>query len=944
MATYLQGLTDYIPQIQPFKPDYNFLGNILQASQSRYDSNYKQLSEQYGTLLNSAMMREDNNKQRQEFFKIIDQDIKKMSTMDLSLQKNVDAATRVFDSFYKNKYMVDDMVKTRKYQQELSKAESFKNCHDPKKCGGMYWEEGVDYLKYKAQEYTTANREESLSLDIGTYKPFFNWKPEALKLAKDQDMSVSVDNSNGKYIVHDKNGKLVQGGLYQVFSEVYGDDPRVKDNYDVEAYVARNKYVDNKAEEFGSRELAEKDWLDKTLKQGNAVLYEQKADIERANNEVSARLARLDEKSRTIGLTPEEQDVRNALPDMKAKLDATNERLTNRINSLSPYTKELRLLRSQSDNAYSQVLLDKDLRDIAISSSLRDVQHKLDVDEYGLAGYQSQLRREENAQQFEYDKLKISYNLQADMSLEQFKHGLENGMFDGQDGLSTSKSGDVGGTEEQATSYGTDNTILEDHPDAFYNMNKDVIDKRVAEGKQSSADFLYNAFLTAKRAAKDPGKNPGAVAYLEAHYGKDWNNITNLNDLIRKGAKKGTVVDLFNSTVGYLDQNKNPYGNLDWANSLMSSNAKNIANLKILNSAGGALLRKHAETNKKIARDISKLSTDGKLFYKDADLLVSKSGVALVSDEMPSEFARNFMSRYNMFTGAGYKVAEKTYKALRDKFLDVYNHSKEVSLQQGVGLDGGGALTSSAMRYAGIDASKYASGYLHKARLYADAAVDKSGYVSYVLGNPDKDSLNDLSKDEQAVLGNFMKVFQNDLRSKWTKTDGKRPMFSMTEMPIAGNNKDLSAVKFDISPEYLSTYIGSKENNKLLWSLKDKLANGITMVYDNKKVSTPATRGIMSSAYEDLIKTQGVTYDVPNAGKIQLSYDNSTGKIMLEQEFVKHDPKTGRKYIDYKPSIPLPPDTKLDENYHNMVLNQLDNMRIYNEQFDQQVAQFYRDK
>ena len=32
MATYLPGITDYIPQIQPFKPDFNTFNNILQIN------------------------------------------------------------------------------------------------------------------------------------------------------------------------------------------------------------------------------------------------------------------------------------------------------------------------------------------------------------------------------------------------------------------------------------------------------------------------------------------------------------------------------------------------------------------------------------------------------------------------------------------------------------------------------------------------------------------------------------------------------------------------------------------------------------------------------------------------------------------------------------------------------------------------------------------------
>jgi hypothetical protein len=52
MATYIPGITDYIPQAQPFRPDFNMLGNMLQTKQSRYDANHKQLSSIYSTLLN----------------------------------------------------------------------------------------------------------------------------------------------------------------------------------------------------------------------------------------------------------------------------------------------------------------------------------------------------------------------------------------------------------------------------------------------------------------------------------------------------------------------------------------------------------------------------------------------------------------------------------------------------------------------------------------------------------------------------------------------------------------------------------------------------------------------------------------------------------------------------------------------------------------------------
>ena len=39
MATYLQGVQDYIPQIQPAQPDFNFYNTVLQTKQNQYDTN-----------------------------------------------------------------------------------------------------------------------------------------------------------------------------------------------------------------------------------------------------------------------------------------------------------------------------------------------------------------------------------------------------------------------------------------------------------------------------------------------------------------------------------------------------------------------------------------------------------------------------------------------------------------------------------------------------------------------------------------------------------------------------------------------------------------------------------------------------------------------------------------------------------------------------------------
>ena len=75
MATYIQGLTDYIPQIQPFQTDLNFYGNIMQTRQNMYDAAKKKVSDLYGSLLYAPLTGDNNIKRRDEFFKFIDNDI-----------------------------------------------------------------------------------------------------------------------------------------------------------------------------------------------------------------------------------------------------------------------------------------------------------------------------------------------------------------------------------------------------------------------------------------------------------------------------------------------------------------------------------------------------------------------------------------------------------------------------------------------------------------------------------------------------------------------------------------------------------------------------------------------------------------------------------------------------------------------------------------------------
>ena len=247
MATYT-GQADYISQIQPTEPNLAFDAQILQTKQSKYDANHKKVSELYGSLLNASMTRSDNIASRDEFFQIINDDIKRMGGLDFSLDQNVQAAAGVFQSIYTNNNIVKDMVWTRNFNSEVDRGESFKNCLDATKCGGQWWEEGEKYLQYKRAEFKNASAGDAMNMTDPEFVPYNNVMEKAMKIAKDAGLSITMDSfsPDGQYMITTKNGIQLKSPLTQLFNETIGKDPNIQKMFQVQAYTQRKDWMSSK--------------------------------------------------------------------------------------------------------------------------------------------------------------------------------------------------------------------------------------------------------------------------------------------------------------------------------------------------------------------------------------------------------------------------------------------------------------------------------------------------------------------------------------------------------------------------------------------------------------------------------------------------------------------------------------------------------------------------
>jgi hypothetical protein len=399
MATYLQGEQGIIPSIQPFTPDINLISNVLQQKQSQFDTNYKYLNKIYNTYVFSDLSREDNIKRRDGFVKQMDLDLKRIASLDLSEQKNVDQAVRVFAPLYEDPYLMADMAKTKNYKSRRSSAAALQTSLN-KDQRSQYWGEGVRYMDYMMEDFKSMSLEETLSSPDITYTPYVNVAQKLSDIAKAENLNVEVDTftKDGLYIVTDKNGSLLVDPLTRLFSQTIANDPAIQDIYKVRAYVKRKDSTYANQERLGSLEAAEQDYLIGRYNELNAFAQQWNEQNNRDLNDKEHTVKQIN-KSYKDGTYNDKTEV--ALQEQ----EQSKARIQNEVNQSSGLVEELsdgqsstlatakeaenitgniNLLRNVVDSGMSTLLMQQDIVGAAQAYAIKDVKHKINVNPVGL--------------------------------------------------------------------------------------------------------------------------------------------------------------------------------------------------------------------------------------------------------------------------------------------------------------------------------------------------------------------------------------------------------------------------------------------------------------------------------------------------------------------------------------------------------------------------------
>jgi hypothetical protein len=373
MATYIQGVTDRIPEIKPFQPDYSFLMNALEYKQSAYNNAFNQINNIYSSVLNAPLTRGVNQERRDEFFKAAEENIKKISSLDLSLPQNVDVASSVFKPFYEDRNMVKDMVWTKQYNNQLNNALSFRDSQD-KELKKQYWDKGVRALQYQKNAFAEASDDQALNMGAARYVPYVNVHEVAQKYLKDAGFDIKKTSFEGNWIVKYQNGQAAVTPMYQYLSSIMRNDPQIKAIYDTEAYVDYNDFIERNTQLYGDKEQAAAAYADQIMK---SLPKEWQKYNERLNDDyktISDVVVSTEDMIKNQGIVPGSDEHKRYLANLREKelLQVAKKNAdfaTELIDSESDYVAKAKMLKSQ-------YLMDKDFKDAAMYGA----QIKMDVD------------------------------------------------------------------------------------------------------------------------------------------------------------------------------------------------------------------------------------------------------------------------------------------------------------------------------------------------------------------------------------------------------------------------------------------------------------------------------------------------------------------------------------------------------------------------------------
>jgi hypothetical protein len=198
MRQYYSNIAPIFPDPVIYNPDFGYFDKMLQRKEDQYNKGFQQVSKMW-QYVSRPVTNEYNAQVRDAFLKQAKENLKNVSSLDLSEYQNVESALNVFAPYYKNTNLIMDQELTEFYDQQEGIAESYKN-----QDGGKYFNEvNLADVRSQREDFAKAKPDDWKYFynNKRSYKPYYNTTDERIKaMEKFKPSSVTTINKNGFYI------------------------------------------------------------------------------------------------------------------------------------------------------------------------------------------------------------------------------------------------------------------------------------------------------------------------------------------------------------------------------------------------------------------------------------------------------------------------------------------------------------------------------------------------------------------------------------------------------------------------------------------------------------------------------------------------------------------------------------------------------------------------
>jgi hypothetical protein len=318
MAQYLPYIPETFPEPALYKPDFNFYDKMLQRKQSMFEQGASKVKSAYTSVLNAQLSNKNNIPLRDQYIKDAQEKLVKLSSSDLSLMENVNAAESIYAPFWQDKFIVQDAAITKSYQNEMQKLASWKDAAKPEDrekysaISMMDLQNGLNVLQ-------NADRtpEAFAAVEMRKAEPFTNIEAYLQKQAKDQGMEVKYDSPDGPYLIETVNGQRSQKKYATWATAMVGNN--FQGQFDVTGRVENEERI--KILKRSNPNLTDADAKSLIAKD---VVSELSSGYTKRNQEVDVEIARIDSLLSSIGQTggPNNKAMFDNLVAERAELSA----------------------------------------------------------------------------------------------------------------------------------------------------------------------------------------------------------------------------------------------------------------------------------------------------------------------------------------------------------------------------------------------------------------------------------------------------------------------------------------------------------------------------------------------------------------------------------------------------------------------------------------------